>query len=305
MGRNSTVACLGPAASFSHFAARQVFGETAEYRFMTQYLACQAVLEGSAKYAVIPVENNVGGFVEASLDALYWHSRLTIVDQIYLPIAYNLLSHAKAVEDIEVIYSHAQAFAQCRRHLDELAAQRGRLFERIDVSSTTKGVLKAKQEVRAAALASLEASEVYGLPVLAGSLQDYPDNTTRFYLIHLGNLPQPTGNDRSAFLFEVTNEPGALVNILNLFAKNKINLLSLATRPRHQAPGFDWNYAFFLECGGHFHQEPLDGVYRYFQEMRLPSQERKLRLLGSFPARNSGETRYFPVINGPAKSNRP
>lgn len=286
MAEPLTVACLGPAATFSHFAARQVFGETADFRFMPQYLSCKAVLEGSVKYAVIPIENNVGGFIGESLDALYWNSRITIVDQIYLPIAYNLLSHASSIENIDVIYSHAQAFAQCRKHINSIASRRGRLFERIDVSSTTHGVLKAKNDRRSAAIASLEASEVYGLPVLIDSLQDYHDNTTRFYIIHLGNIPKSTGNDRSAFLFEVANEPGALTNILDLFSKNKINLLSLTTRPLHYAPGFDWNYAFFLECDGHVHQEPLDGVYRYFQEMRLSSQSRKLRLLGSFPARN-------------------
>lgn len=116
------IACLGPAASFSHLAAKNYFGE-AEYVFAAQVTAARAVRQQCADFAVLPVENNTAGFVNETLDALYWTSQIVIQDEIYCPIQQNLISSAQSISTIKEIHSHPQAFAQCRGNLEKLHAE--------------------------------------------------------------------------------------------------------------------------------------------------------------------------------------
>jgi chorismate mutase / prephenate dehydratase len=266
------IVCLGPAASFSHLAAKQYFGDHAQYLFMSQLNAGRAIRQHRADFAVLPVENNTGGFVNETLDALYWTSQIVIHDEIYCPIHQHLISSAKNISDVQEIHSHPQAFVQCRGHLDRLQAEAGHPIRLVKVDSTSEGVMTAQKNSTKAAIGSSEAAEFYEVPILRPDLQDRPDNATRFFVVKLGKVSPPTERDRSAFLLEVDHEPGALAHLLRLFGNSEINLLSLDTRPVHRGKGTRWDYSFFLECEGHVYSEPLRTVYRALHSGRLRGQ---------------------------------
>jgi chorismate mutase/prephenate dehydratase len=297
------ITCIGPAASFSHIAAKKVFGDIIrEDDFMPQDKSCNALKNQTYDYAVIPIENNVGGFVDLSLDALNNYTNyiphITILGQIHLPVIYYLISN-DTIKNVDTIYSHYQAFIQCRKKLAELEKEWGKSFKKIEVSSTSYGAYIAKDTLKSAALASKEASKLYEVSILKKDLQDNINNTTRFYIIQFDKPPLlPTDKYRSAFLFKVDNQPGTLTRVLNLFAKNNINLLSIATRPLQPAPDYDWNYTFFLECEGHIKDEPLASIYGDLEE-----KSQNLRNLGSFPARwNRNFLRFIPYKIGASVS---
>jgi len=293
------VACLGPEESFTHLAAKSYFGEQANYHYLPPLKACKAIRQNEVEFAIAPVENNTAGFVEATLDALYRTGKIIIMDEIYLPIRQQLISNAGDINKIELIYSNAIAFAQCRRNLEEIEKERrGRLIKQIQVESTSLGVSMASKDTSSAAIGSETAAAKYKVPILRSNLHDNKHNTTRFFVIKIGTIAEPTGNDRSAFLFEVKHQPGALNKILDIFAKAKINLLSFQSRPACRVDDTKWDYAFFLECEGHIWTEPLKNIYKVLQHSEQLSRPRqKVRCLGSFPNRLKRNNQYFQHSN--------
>lgn len=281
----NNIACLGPAASFSHLAAIQYFGDRADYAFMPQLSAAKAVRQLGVDFAVLPIENNTAGFVNETLDALYWTSQVVIQDEIYCPIHQHLISSAQSLSTIKEIHSHPQAFAQCRASLEKLQIQVGRSIRLVKTDSTSEGVITAQKDSTKAAIGSSAAAEYYEVPILRADLHDRADNATRFFVLKLGKVSPPSAKDRCAFLLEVNHEPGALAHLLCLFGKSAINLLSPDTRPVPRGKDARWDYSFFLECEGHVYSEPLRTIYKALHSGRLNGQRRRLRWLGSFPDR--------------------
>ena len=283
------VACLGPAASFSHLAAKRRFGEHAEFKFLPQADACRAVQRGDADVAVLPIENRISGTVDLTLDALYRTAQITIFDQLYLPIEQHLISHAADISAIQVVHTHPHAFLQCQHTLESIGKTLGKPLRQSVVSSTSRGVEMASADPTAAAIGSREAAELYQVPILRESIHDRRNNTTRFVMVAVGQVAQPTDHDRTAILFETAHRAGTLHQILGLFANEQINVLSLQNRPVHGTDGGYWEYAWFLECEGHVRRGPLAEVYAILRAGRLTSQQRRARCLGSFPERMNAQ----------------
>jgi chorismate mutase/prephenate dehydratase len=288
------VACLGPLESFSYIAAKNYFGDESEYIFMSQSDACRSVRLGKADYAVLPVENNTGGFVDTTLDALHWTGEVVIRDQIYLAVKQHLISMASNITDIEVIYSHPQAFLQCRHSLKKLKSHCGHPIREIHVESTSAGVEMAGNDPRSAAIGSAEAAARYHVPLLRKDFHHNRKNTTRFFVVGMGKIEEPTDQDRSAFLFEVHHQPGALATVFAQFKDARINLLSLQSRPVNHVETTNWDYSFFLECEGHIYNEPLQTLYKVLRTGRPKTLRRKVRCLGSFPDRLQKHWAHFP-----------
>lgn len=110
------VACLGPKGSFSNLVTRKLFPK-AGLVFLQAYKGCQCLKRGQVSYAIYPLENNVGGYVDDTLRAIYQTSKISIVGLNYVKIEQNLISHCKHMTDIEAIHSHPQAIAQCQKKL--------------------------------------------------------------------------------------------------------------------------------------------------------------------------------------------
>ena len=226
--------------------------------------ALEASASGLVDYSIVPVENSIEGSVTVTLDTLWRLDALRIKHALVLPISHALLSNAQSFNEIQKVYSHPQALAQCQLWLSQFipAAQL------IPANSTTEA-LQYLQDSSIAAISSPRAAELYKLPILAHPINDYPDNYTRFWVLgdagKLGNAPEanglsiaspttPTANSHpdatsncthTSLAFSVpANMPGTLVKPLQVFASRGINLSRIESRPTKRSLG---EYIFFMD----------------------------------------------------------
>jgi chorismate mutase/prephenate dehydratase len=272
--KDLTITFLGPEATWTHQAARSKFGLSVKYAPESSIGDVFArVTRGTADYGVVPIENSVEGAVNHTLD-VFMDSELKICAQILLRIRNDLLSKWPR-DQIKKIYSHPQVFGQCRQWLQENA----RNLELIEVSSTTRAAQIAASEPAAAALASSMAAEVYGLQVLEPSVQDSPNNTTRFLVISPSSCP-PTGNDKTSLMFSVQDRVGALYSALEPFSRLKLSMSKIESRPSKRK---NWEYFFFVDVHGHI-EDPV--VEQAVQE--LGQHCTFVKVLGSYPKSEAG-----------------
>ena len=263
------IAYLGPEATFTHQAARTKFGASVKYASEASIAdVFNAVVRGRADYGVVPVENSWEGAVNHTLD-MFIDSEARICAQILLRIEHQLLSRGTR-ETVQKIYSHPQAFGQCRSWLRANFPK----AEWVEVSSTTRAAELAADDETTAAVAGKLAGELYGLSVLDAGIQDSPENTTRFLVI--GQKPSPaTGSDRTALMFSVPHEPGALYRALEPFDQNRINIGKIESRPSRRKA---WEYCFFLDVEGHVGDAHLQEVLSQLQKRCT-----LVKILGTFP----------------------
>ncbi|MEI6971233.1 MAG: prephenate dehydratase [bacterium] len=263
------VAYLGPAATFSHGAARSRFGTSVEY------MACETVADifhavetRTVNYGVVPVENSIQGPEAPTLDC-FVNTTLKICAEIVYPISFCLMSRSPR-ERIKRIYSHPQGFGQCRRWLQmEMPG-----VEQIPTASTARAAELASVEKGAAALSSSLAAEIYKLDVVASSVHDVAGNETRFMV--LSKTPvKASGNDKTSLIFGVRHTAGSLYKALEAFRKFKLNMTKIESRPSRSKA---WEYYFFVDFEGHI-DEP--NVARALKA--LSAHCSLLTVLGSYP----------------------
>jgi chorismate mutase / prephenate dehydratase len=173
------VALLGPAGTFSHAAARSIFGHSADFSFEETIAAVfETVKTGRAAYGVVPSENSSSGLVQESADKLR-EGDVRVRGEIVIGVSQCLLTQAASVQAVVRVYSHPQALAQCRRWLDENL----RGAERIPTTSTTAAVQRSLVDAASAAIASPLAAEIHGIHILCEGIQDCHDNRTRFLVV--------------------------------------------------------------------------------------------------------------------------
>ncbi len=237
------IAYLGPEGTFTHAAVLKHFGGAVEPVAMPSIGDVFRDVEARASdYGVVPVENSLEGWVNQTLDCLT-DSSLAICGEIVLAVHHQLLTREAALEDVQCVYAHEQALAQCRGWLDRHLPG----IERVGLGSNAAAAQRAQREAGAAAIAGTQAAERYDLEVRAANIEDHPQNTTRFAL--LGHaLPQATGDDVTSVMFSTPNEPGALHAILSVLATAGINMTRIESRPKRSG---DWDYLFFVDLLGH------------------------------------------------------
>jgi chorismate mutase / prephenate dehydratase len=192
-----------------------------------------------------------------------------------LRIHHMLLGKCPRTE-VREVYSKSQPLSQCRNWLAKhLPAART-----IEVTSTSTAAQLAGEKPGAAAIASLQAGIHYGLDVLAEKIEDNPSNTTRFVVIG-DHVPPPTGNDRTAMLFQVEHQPGALADAMMIFKRGKLNLTWIESFP---IPGSNRGYLFFVEMEAHETDARLRRAVAALGRKTL-----RLEILGSFPATTAVE----------------
>jgi prephenate dehydratase len=237
----------------------------------------EAVLGGDAELGILPVENTLAGSVQGAHDVLA-DGGLAIVGEVVLAIRLFLLGVPGAREEkLRRILSHPVALAQCTRYLR--AHPRAEAVTVHDTAGAAQEVARLG-DPEVAAVAPRGAAERYGLDVLASDLQDRSDNQTRFYVVRreedVGEAPppEPGGSFRTVVLLELADRPGALVAVLEPFARRGIDLSRIESRPA----AIPWRYRFLLELRAHA-EDP--GVRAALEEARRGSSE--FRVLGSFP----------------------
>lgn len=270
------VAFLGPVSTFTHVAAMQQFGLSAQLVAQKSIPSVfEEVERGRAHYGVVPVENSTEGVVNHTLD-MFIGSDLQVIAEILLEISHDLLSKSGKLEQVTKVVSHPQALAQCRRWLDENLPD----TPQMDLSSTAAAAQMAAEDESVAAIASQAAARQYGLQVVKGKIEDNPNNFTRFLVIGR-KTPDPSGRDKTSIMFSVRDEPGILYRMLEPFSKRDINLVKIESRPMKQKA---WEYIFFLDLVGHIDDADVTAAV---EELR--SHCHFLKVLGSYPIASQGE----------------
>ena len=243
-----TVAFQGVRGAFSELAARRSFDESAKvlpcHTFAETF---DAVSSGKAKYAVVPVENTLGGTVYDNLDLLAMHPELTVVGEQQVRVMHNLIVVPGAkMEDIRKVYSHPQGIQQCRAFLDKELPD----AERIPFFDTAGAVeyIARLGDKSVAAIAGAPAAHYYGMEVLRQGIETDASNYTRFYILAREENAEVYRSqaelNKAALSFSVSDEPGALMDVLKTIADKGVNMTKLESRP---IPGKPWEYLFFVE----------------------------------------------------------
>lgn len=269
--RPQIIVYLGPEGTFSYFAGVEYLGHCGEFQpRSTLHDVFTAVTGREAELGVIPLENSLQGTVGQSLD-LFLQFEVHVQAEIYCKISHCLLAMPGRIADVTRVYSHPQALDQCSAWLRaNLPAAKI-----IPVESTAAAGRRVLEEPGSAAIGHVRLADMLGLAVLARRIEDQQDNWTRFLVI--GSVPAGEGNrDKTSMLFTLPDKPGSLAGILNLLAREGINLKKLESRPLR---GEKWKYVFFvdLECD-------LSG--RQYQRVLSDLRENchTLRILGSYPS---------------------
>jgi chorismate mutase/prephenate dehydratase len=264
------VAFLGPEATFTHMAARGRFGLSARYVPAATIAGVFAEVDkGLADLGVVPIENSTEGVVNSTLD-VFMESELTISAEIVLDVSHCLLTRSGGLGDVQKVYSHPQALAQCRGWLSA-NLPRAALIE---VASTALAARLAKDDPVAAAVASELAGQLYDLRIAKAKIEDEVRNITRFLVV--GREPAlRSGRDKTSLMLSVKDEPGVLFRVLEPLAARGINLTRIESRPSRRRA---WQYVFFIDLDGHVSDEVVAAAL----ESLKPACEH-LKVLGSYP----------------------
>ncbi len=262
------IAYLGPQGTFTHLAAIKKFGKKPKY-IPTDSISdvFDKVEADEADYGVVPIENSTEGVINYTLD-MFFVSPLKICAEVTLNISHALL--ARSGKNIKRVYSNPQVFPQCRKWISR--SLKG--VELIPVSSTAKAAMQAKKDPQGACIGNKTLADLYGLKVIASSIEDSHSNYTRFLIIAKDDSP-PSGKDKTSILFSVKDRVGALYDVLSSFKSCGINLTKIESRPSKKKP---WEYYFFVDFEGH---QNSPSVKRGLK--RLEKGCVFIKVLGSYP----------------------
>ena len=245
------IAIQGEPGSFSHEAAVKLAADARIVPFSLSAEVFAALVRGDVEAAVIPIENSLAGSVAEHFD-LMLTNEVTIVRETLLRIRHNLIAiSGSSIGQIDRVFSHPVALAQCRRFLAEHSHMESFAF--YDTAGSVKQLVELRDR-HAGAIASEAAARYYGAQILVSGIEDNPENYTRFfYLTRTSEVqPDPAANKLS-LAFTVENRAGTLVAALGELAKIETNLTKIESRPVH---GHPWEYIFYVDCQLH---SPLDG----------------------------------------------
>lgn len=261
------IAHLGPPGTYAEQAAlfylnwlktnRGIFANLSSYTTIAQSL--QAVARKEAEMAVVPVENSIEGSVSMTLDNFWQLENLQIQLALILPVNHTIISCANSLNEINAVYSHPQALAQCQGWLSKFLPH----VKLIPANSTTEALKGIKENTGTAAISSSRAAEIYNLPILAKGINDYPDNCTRFWVVSEHNH-EFTSHSHTSLAFSLpANLPGVLMKTLQIFADLDINLSRIESRPTKRSLG---EYLFFLDIEADINSTKMQSALLELQE---------------------------------------
>jgi prephenate dehydratase len=244
------IAIQGEPGSFSHEAAMNLVADAVIVPFALSADAFAAVANGSVNAAAIPIENSLAGSVSEHFDLLLTHP-VVVERETLLRIRHNLIAISGAsIGEIDRVFSHPVALAQCRRFLARHPRMESYAF--YDTAGSVKQLVELRDR-HAAAIASDAAAHFYGAQILEAEIEDNPENFTRFFLVRRSGeaVPDPEAN-KISIAFSVENRPGSLVSALSELSALGTNLTKIESRPVHGKP---WEYVFYVDCQIHTPEE--------------------------------------------------
>ena len=276
-------AYLGPAGTFAEAALRTIpAADKGDLQPQPSVAAAlDAVRNGDADHALVPIENSVEGSVSATLDELAAGTPLMVTREVLLPVSFALMVRAgTALTDVRRVATHPHAAAQCRRWLSTNLPDAA-VVPALSTAAAAAGLADGSAG-HDAAIAAPIAAEHYRLEVLATDIEDNADAVTRFVLVgRPGEPPLPTGHDKTSLVAFISDDhPGALLEVLTELAVRGVNLTRIESRPTGDGMG---RYCFSLDCEGHVDDarvgEALSGLRRVCPDVRF---------LGSYPRAEAG-----------------
>ncbi len=261
----------GEKGAYSEMAALKFFGSTVEATPCKDFRdVFESVKSGAAPHGVVPIENSIEGSVNQNYD-LFLAYDLKVCGEVAIKLAHVLIANPQSkLEDIRTVYSHPQALGQCRSYLEK---QPWEVIPAYDTAGSVK-LIKERQLLNAAAIASEKAADLYGMKILARDISDNPSNYTRFLVLGHEDAA-PTGDDKTSIIFSAKHAPGTLYHALGEFASRNINLTRIESRPTKTTA---WQYNFYLDFEGHRTEkrcaEALAALEKYATFVKI---------LGSYP----------------------
>lgn len=244
---DTKVAIQGIAGANNHEAMLKIFGECKPQFFKSFKDVFKAIENGDAQYGVLPVENSSAGSVSDVYDLILKH-RFYIVKSLDMPINYYLASIPQAsLEDIEEVWSHPQALAQCSNKISE---NNYRTLPSANTAIAARDIAKSKR-IDLAAVCNKSAVKEYGLKVLCKDYENRNDNTTRFIVISK-ELYIPKEADKISLCFALPHLTGSLYDVLCRFSAIGLNLTKIESRPMANKP---FEYLFYLDFTGNIYTE--------------------------------------------------
>jgi len=269
--KNVRVVYQGVEGAYSQQAMFEFFGEDVNHFHVERWRdAMEAIAEGMADYAVLPIENSTAGIVNDNYDLLQEFDNYIVGEQM-LSIRHSLLGSQDAcLSDIRTVYSHPQGLMQCARFLDE-----NRQWQQISLQNTAVAAKKVAvdQDKSQAAIASALAGKQHGLKVLQEGINYSGQNATRFLIVTNQRIFCRDAG-KVSICFEVSHESGSLYNVLSHFIYNNLNMCRIESRPIADR---NWEYHFFVDFEGNLNDSAVKNALRGIREEAL-----NLKILGNY-----------------------
>ncbi|MFR7992416.1 MAG: prephenate dehydratase [Lachnospiraceae bacterium] len=268
---NVRVVFQGVEGAYSQAAMEQFFGQDVRSFHVESWRdAMEAISEGTADYAVLPIENSTAGIVSDIYDLLVEFDNYIVGEQV-IRIEHALLgTKDAAIDQIKTVYSHPQGLMQSAEFLH--THPEWALKELENTAVAAKKVLEDADPTQAA-IAGKQNAHIYGLKVLKCPVNQNTQNFTRFIVVT--NQKLYCRNARKVSIcFELPHESGSLYNILSHFIYNGLNMSKIESRP---IPDRNWEYRFFVDFVGNLADDGVKNAVRGIAEEAL-----NLRILGNY-----------------------
>lgn len=269
--KNIRVVYQGVEGAYSQQAMFRYFGQDVSSYHVEQWRdAMEAIAEGSADYAVLPIENSTAGSVNDMYDLLVDFENYIVGQQI-IKCEHCLLGvPGTDLSQVKTVYSHAQGLMQCKEYLDQHRDWKLIPLENTAVAARKVAVEQDKSQV---AIASRFAGEFFGLETLAEKIYTNEANSTRFIIVTNQRIFQKDAG-KISICFELPHVSGSLYNILSHFIYNNLNMSNIESRP---IPGRNWEYRFFLDFEGNLNDGAVKNALRGIRE-----EATNMKILGNY-----------------------
>ncbi|MCM1039482.1 MAG: prephenate dehydratase [Roseburia sp.] len=269
--KNARVVFQGAEGAYSQMATQKFFGENVNaFHVDTFRDAMCAIEEGSADYAVLPIENSTAGIVNEIYDLLVEFENYIVGEQI-IRIEHCLLGVSGTdIDEIRTVYSHPQSLMQSARYLNDHPAWR-----QVSMQNNAFAARKVKEDgdKSQAAIASEQAARIYGLDILERSVNHSQTNSTRFIIVTNQKIFLKNAG-KVSICFEVPHESGSLYHMLSHFIYNNLNMTKIESRPLEER---NWEYRFFVDFDGNLTDSAVKNALR-----GLRDEARNMRILGNY-----------------------
>lgn len=268
--KQARVVFQGAEGAYSQAAMNQFFGkEIKSFHVDTFRDAMSAIEEGSADFAVLPIENSTAGIVSEIYDLLTEFENYIVGEQI-IKIEHCLMAvPGTKISDIKTVYSHPQSLMQSSNYLSKTG------WQQISMQNNAFAAQKVKEDglTSQAAIASETAAEIYGLEILEKGVNNLKGNSTRFIIVSNQKVFKKDA-DKISICFEIPHESGSLYHMLSHFIYNNLNMTKIESRPLE---GRNWEYRFFIDFEGNLADSAVKNALRGLRE-----EARNMKILGNY-----------------------